>query len=163
MPPSKIVPYAVKVTVVSPLPELVRRNGEPATAMQVCPDTVLAQLVPLVVAGAANPSKTKSRVVPVNVMKSFTMPPGVRFMILPITPAPSVPPEYVKAVPAPVSIQPAVPPRVAGSQVMVVKVTVTPPPAQFASLSVPIAEAEAVGIRAKNKAAPTAMEPHDKV
>jgi len=117
----------------------------------------------LVVAGVVNPSKTKSRVVPVNVMKSFTMPQGVRFKILPTTPAPSVPPEYVKFVPAPVAIQPAVPPRVAGSQVTVVKVTVTPPPAQFASLTVPIAEAEAVGIRAKSKAAPMAMEPPDKV
>src|ERR1017187_1178360 len=106
VPASRIVPNAVKEIPVSPLPRLVRRNGEPVSATQVCPVVVLAQLIPLVVAGDVNPSKTKSRVVPGNVMKSSTMPPGLRFKILPATPGPSIPPEYVKAVPRPVSIQP---------------------------------------------------------
>src|ERR1039458_10570410 len=97
VPASRIVPNAVKEIPVSPLPRLVRRNGEPATAMQVCPVVVLAQLVPLVVAGDVNPSKTKSRVVPENVMKSSTMPPGLRSAILPATPGPSIPPEYVRS------------------------------------------------------------------
>ena len=73
--------------------------------------------------------------------------------MLPITPGPSVPPENVTLVPAPVAMQP-VPGNVpTGNQVTVVNVTVAPPPEQFASFMVPIAVADAAGMVLNNASA----------
>jgi hypothetical protein len=44
----------------------------------------------------------------------------------------------------PVLMQPAVPPRVGGDQTIVVALTVTPPPEQFATFKLPMTEAIAL-------------------
>src|ERR1035437_4253643 len=81
-------------------------------------------------------------------------------MMLPVTPAPNVPPEYVRRVPRPVLIQPVPPTVPTGDQTIVVPPTVTPPPLQLDSLKLPTASAEAAGIRLKKASAPTAANRH---
>jgi hypothetical protein len=90
-------------------------------------------------------------------MKSFMLPPPKgTFMMLPTTPDPNVPPEYVRLVRIPVSIQPELLTVPTGDHEMRVAVTVTPPPLQLDSLNAPTAAAEAVGIRLKHASTATA-------
>jgi hypothetical protein len=145
-----VPPTAREMAVLVGLTKL-RMNGEPAKTEHVCGDPGDATRLQFVF-GSPGPTEVKTKSRPGggsggagNVMNmSFEPGEKVRSRILPITPGNRVPPEYATLVPAPVSIHP-VPGRVpAGNQVIVVAVTVTPPPEQLAMLRVPTGAANAV-------------------
>jgi hypothetical protein len=64
--------------------------------------------------------------------------------MLPVAPGANVPPEKERLVPIPVLMQPVPLTVPGGSQVIVVAVTVTPPPEQLATFNGPIAAAKAL-------------------
>jgi len=69
------------------------------------------------------------------------------------------PPDQVRAVPIPESMQPVFGTRLpAGVHTIVVEVTVTPPPAQFASVNVPATEADIVCVRKLTEASPASKK-----
>jgi len=122
-------------------------KGDPATTEHVVvlfAASVNAQFV--FATPGPRPVNTKSRDVPANVKKSLKGKGFAEFRskTLPTAFVPSVPPEYVRDVPIPVSMQPVLGNVPVGEKTIVVSVTVTPPPGgQLASLNVPITEAEA--------------------
>src|SRR6476660_7583045 len=91
-PPSVTVPLAPKPIAVTLALINVRINGEPAATEHTGFKADRAQLV--FADPGPSPVSTKSSVVPWNVMKLSTdPPPEVRFLMLPGSPGPNVPPE----------------------------------------------------------------------
>jgi hypothetical protein len=142
-----VPPTAKEMAVLVVLTKL-RMNGEPAKTEQVCGDPGDATRLQFKF-GSPGPTEVKTKSMTGiggagNVMNmSFEPGEKVRSRILPITPGPRVPPEYATLVPIPVSTHPVPGSVPMGNQVMVVAVTVTPPPPQFAMLRVPTGEANA--------------------
>jgi len=153
---SATVPNAARLTVVvgrpATTPRYVSTKGEPATTEQDAPTVVtLAQFVfdePL-----PKPSKVKSRSIGPRAGKTINSgtapPPEVRFLMLPVTPATTEPPEKSTFVPKPVLTHPVPGEVPTGDHVISVAVTVTPPPGQLAIFRVPIGLAAAVPTRSR--------------
>jgi len=146
-PVSVTTPFAIKLTAVV-APWLINRNGDPIAVMHECPNAsaTLVLQTPSVGAGATNADNEKSRTPP-STTHGLVLPAG-RSEMVPV-PDVNVPPEKLMLVGGSVAMHPKLAPA-AGSQVIVVAETVTPPfGVQFEMLAVPRGLAEATPVKTR--------------